>query len=364
MAKDLYGLLELKEDASDADIRKAYRRLAKQCHPDLNPDDKAAEDRFKEIAGAFSILGDAEKRAAYDRGEIDERGEPRYAGAGPGAGMGAGPGGGPGGGPYWRDFAEGPDGRKYTYTWTEGGPEGFAAGGFDDILNQFFGGGRAGQHGGGHPGGGYPGGGYPGGGAGGGAGGGPRGGPGGAEGFAFPGADARYALAVDFLDAVNGATKQIQLPDGSALNVKIPAGLRDGQTLRLKGKGQPGHGGATAGDALVEVSVRPHPRFRRKGADIETDLAVSLPEAVLGAKVPVPTVSGEVQLTVPKGASSGTVLRLKGKGVPGAAGRAAGDQLVRLQVVLPKQVDPELEAFMTEWAEKHPYDPRAGKGGA
>ncbi|MFC3228242.1 DnaJ C-terminal domain-containing protein [Marinibaculum pumilum] len=340
MAKDLYGLLDLKKDASDADIRKAYRRLAKQYHPDLNPDDKAAEERFKEISGAFSILGDADKRAAYDRGEIDERGEPRYAGAGPGAGMGAGP----GGGPYWRDFAEGPDGRKYTYTWTEGGPEGFAAGGFDDILNQFFGSGRAGQHGGG-------------------AGGGPRGAAG-AGGFAFPGADARYALAVDFLDAVNGATKQIQLPDGSALNVKIPAGLRDGQTLRLKGKGQPGHGGAPAGDALVEVSVRPHSRFRRKGADIETDLAVSLPEAVLGAKVPVPTVTGEVQLTVPRGASSGTVLRLKGKGVPAGSGRPAGDQLVRLQVVLPKEVDPELEAFMTEWAEKHPYDPRSGKGGS
>lgn len=328
MAKDLYSVLGLQKGASEAEIRKAYRDLAKQHHPDLNPDDKSAEDRFKEVSNAFTILNDAEKRAAYDRGAIDERGDPKHAAGGAG----------PGQGPYWRDFADGPGGRKYTYSHAEDGPEGFAAGGYDDILNEFFG-------------------------RGGGARGGPGSGPGG--GFAFPGADARYALSVDFLDAVNGVSRQIQLPDGSQLNVRIPAGLRDGQILRLKGKGQPGHGGAPAGDALVEVQVRPHPRFRRKGADIEIDLPVSLPEAVLGAKVPVPTVSGEVQVTVPKGANSGTVLRLKGKGVPGAGKRAAGDQLVRLQVVLPKDADAELEAFMTDWAESHPYDPRAGaEGGA
>ena len=333
MAQDLYGVLGLKKGASEADIRKAYRSLAKQHHPDLNPDDKAAEERFKKVSNAFSILNDADKRAAYDRGEIDEHGDPTHpAGAG-----------GPGQGPYWRDFADGPGGRKYTYSHAEGGPEGFAAGGFDDILNEFLnrGGGRR---------------------AGGGMGGGPGGMGGG--GFAFPGADARYALAIDFLDAINGATRQIQLPDGSQLNVRIPAGLRDGQTLRLKGKGQPGHGGAPAGDALVEVAVRPHPRFRRKGSDIEVDLPVSLPEAVLGAKVTVPTVAGEVSVRVPKGANTGTVLRLKGKGVPAAGGRAAGDQLVRLQVMLPREVDADLEAFMTDWAAKHPYDPRGGADGS
>lgn len=326
MAKTLYTVLGVEKGAPEAEIRKAYRKLAKQHHPDLNPDDKAAEERFKEVSNAFAILNDAEKRAAYDRGEIDEKGDPKF-----GAGFGgAGP---TGQGPYWRDFAEGPGGRKYTYSYSEGGPEGFAAGGFDDILNQFFGG--------------------------------RSGGPGGAAGggFAHPGADARYTLAVDFLDAVNGATKQIQLPDGSQLNVRIPAGLRDGQVLRLKGKGQPGIGGAAPGDALVEVTVRPHPRFRRKGEDIEIDLPVSLPEAVLGAKVQVPTVSGTVTLTVPKGASTGTVLRLKGKGVPGTGKRAAGDQLVRLQVMLPKQVDAELEDFMKQWAENHGYDPRAESAG-
>lgn len=327
MAKDLYERLGVARDASDADIRKAYRRLAKRYHPDLNPDDKAAEERFKEISTAFAILGDAEKRAAYDRGEIDENGEPRFA---PGSGAGSGR----GHGPFWRDFAEGPGGRKYTYSYADEGPEGFAAGGFDDILNQFFGsraGGTRRTAGGG--------------------------------GFAFPGADARYALTIDFLDAVNGATKQIALPDGSQLNVRIPAGLRDGQVLRLKGKGEPGIGGGPPGDALVEVTVRPHPRFRRRGDDIEIDLPISLPEAVLGGKVEVPTVSGAVSMRIPRGASTGTVLRLKGKGVPAAGRRPAGDQLVRLQVMLPKQVDAELEEFMRRWSQSHAYDPRAEGSG-
>jgi len=329
MAKDLYDILGVAKGASSAEIKKAYRKLAKQHHPDLNPDDKSAEDRFKQASAAFSILSDPERRAAYDRGEIDAKGDPTFAGGQ----------GGPGQGPYYRDFADGPGGRKYTYAHAEEAPEGFVAGGFDDILNQFFGGGRAGA--------------------------GPRGDPRGGDfrkgaAFAYPGADARYALTVDFLDAVNGATRQIQLPDGAQLSVRIPPGLRDGQILRLKGKGQPGLGDAPAGDALVEVTVRPHPRFRRKGNDIEIDLSVSLPEAVLGAKVPAPTVTGQVNVTVPPGANTGTVLRLKGRGVPARGRHAAGDQLVRLQVMLPAKIDPDLERLVREWAADHSYDPRAG----
>lgn len=337
MARDLYAVLGLEKGADEAEIKKAYRKLAKQHHPDLNPDDKGAEERFKEASNAFAILGDPERRAAYDRGEIDAKGDPTFAGAGrPGSRQS-----GARQGPYYRDFAEGPGGRKYTYAYTEDGPEGMGAGGFDDILNQFFGGRGAGP------------------GAGFGAG---PGGRGEAGGFAFPGADARYALAVEFLDAVNGATRQIQLPDGSQLNVRIPPGLRDGQVLRLKGKGQTGIGGAPPGDALVEVTVRPHPRFRRKGDDIEIDLPITLPEAVLGAKIPAPTVTGQVSITVPKGANTGTVLRLKGRGVPAHGRHPAGDQLVRLQVMLPAQIDPDLERLVADWARTHPYDPRAGKG--
>jgi DnaJ-class molecular chaperone len=173
------------------------------------------------------------------------------------------------------------------------------------------------------------------------------------------GADVRYQLAVDFLDAVNGAKRRLTMPDGKTLDVTIPAGLRDGQTLRLKGQGQPGLSGGPAGDAYVEIQVRPHKLFERKGQDIHVELPVTLAEAVLGGKVTVPTVTGPVAMTVPKGSNTGTVLRLKEKGVPAPKGGARGDQYVRLKVVLPDKPDPELEAFVRAWSAKHPYDARA-----
>jgi DnaJ-class molecular chaperone len=166
-----------------------------------------------------------------------------------------------------------------------------------------------------------------------------------------------YRMEVDFLEAVNGASRRVTMPDGNQLDLTIPPGVRDGQVLRLKGKGAPGIGGGPPGDALVEIGVRPHPLFERQGDDIVMELPITIDEAVLGAKVEVPTVTGRVALTVPKGASSGQVLRLKGKGVKRA--RGAGDQLVRLKVVMPRTVDPDLEGFMRTWRETHSYDPRA-----
>jgi DnaJ-class molecular chaperone len=173
------------------------------------------------------------------------------------------------------------------------------------------------------------------------------------------GADVRYQLAVDFLDAVNGAKRRLTMPDGKTLDVTIPAGLRDGQTLRLKGQGQPGPSAGPAGDAYVEIQVRPHKLFERKGQDIHVELPVTLAEAVLGGKVTVPTVTGPVTMTVPKGSNTGTVLRLKEKGVPAPKAGTRGDQYVRLKVMLPDKPDPELEAFVREWSAEHPYDARA-----
>ncbi|HEX2255369.1 MAG TPA: J domain-containing protein, partial [Afifellaceae bacterium] len=173
------------------------------------------------------------------------------------------------------------------------------------------------------------------------------------------GPDMQYRMEVEFLEAANGVKKRVVMPDGNSLDISIPAGVRDGQVLRLKGKGGPGISGGPAGDALVEIAVRPHPLLERQGDDIVVELPITIDEAVLGAKVEVPTISGRVRVNVPKGASSGQTLRLKGKGVKAGPGRAAGDQLVQLKIVLPRDVDPELSEFMTTWRERHPYDPRA-----
>jgi DnaJ-class molecular chaperone len=172
------------------------------------------------------------------------------------------------------------------------------------------------------------------------------------------GRDLRYNMSVDFLEAVNGAKKRVTMPDGRTLDLAIPPGTRGGQTLRLKGKGMPGAGGPD-GDALVEIEVRPHPLFERDGNDIVVEVPISLDEAVLGGKVEVPTVSGKVSVSVPKGASSGQTLRLRGKGVPAGKDRAAGDQRVKLKIVAPPAIDAELETFMKTWRETHGYNPRA-----
>jgi DnaJ-class molecular chaperone len=282
---DPYAVLGVKKESSQEEIQKAYRQLAKKLHPDLNPGNKQAEEQFKTVSAAYDLLGDAEKRARFDRGEIDASGAERPQQR------------------YYRDFAEG---GGYT---SDAGYADFEDP--DDILSQVFGrGGRAN--------------------------------------IRMRGSDAHYRLALDFLDAINGGKQQITLPDGAVLDVNIPAGTRDGQVLRLRGKGRPGLNGGADGDALVEIEVRPHPVFIRKGDDIHVDLPISLSEAVLGGKVRVPTPTGAVNMTVPKWANTGTVLRLKGKGVARADG-GNGDELVTLRIMLPEKPDPELEKFVAQW---------------
>jgi DnaJ-class molecular chaperone len=300
LSADPYETLGVNKNASQAEVQKAYRRLAKKLHPDLNPGNKKAEEQFKEVSTAYDLLGDADKRARFDRGEIDSSGaeRPRQR--------------------YYRDFSD--NGAANPYTSNEGFAD-FA--GADDILSEIFG---------------------------------RRGGGAGAS-LRMRGQDANYRLELDFLDAINGAKRQVTLPDGSAIDVTIPPGTRDGQILRLRGKGRPGIGGGAAGDALVEISVRPHRVFTRKGDDIHVELPISLREAVLGGKISVPTPSGSVTMTVPKWSNSGTVLRLKGKGVSRATG-GRGDEYVTLKIVLPKKPDPELEKFVAQWRSARTDSPR------
>ncbi|ODR98534.1 molecular chaperone DnaJ [Methyloceanibacter methanicus] len=307
MAEDLYSVLGVAKSASAEEITKAYRKLAKKLHPDLNPGDAAAEEKFKEISSAYSILNDEEKRGQYDRGEIDASGQERPEAR------------------YYREYAGGPGGTRYR---SSAGYEDM--GDFSDLFGDLFGGG-AGMHGAGMHGGGQR---------------------GGAR-FSMPGQDAQYHLDIPFLDAVNGTKTRITLPDGSTLDVTIPPGVNEGQVLRLKGKGHPGLGEGPPGDALVEVGVKPHPVFKRDGSNIVVELPISLDEAVLGGKVEVPTISGKVAMTVPAGATSGQTLRLKGRGVKGK-----GDQLVKLNVAMPETIDDDLKRFIEEWKQTHAYDPR------
>ncbi|MBJ7533626.1 DnaJ domain-containing protein [Rhodomicrobium vannielii ATCC 17100] len=311
---DPYTILGVSKTATDDEIRKAYKSLAKKNHPDLNPGDKEAEARFKDISAAYTFLGDKEKRRAYDAGEIDEQGQEKPQRR------------------YYRDYADTGAGERY-YTSPEGGFEGFGGSGdfsdlFGDILRR----------------------------RGAGTGTGAGAGPGGAQ-FRMRGGDAHYALPVDFLEAVNGAKKRVDMPDGKTLEITIPAGVEEGQTLRLKGQGMPGIGGGPAGDALITVSVLPHPVFRREGQDIKSVLPVTLGEALAGGSVPVETVTGPVNVKIPKNSNTGRVLRLRGKGVQG---KAKGDHLVELQVVLPPEPDAALEDFVTAWERDHPYNPRQG----
>ena len=303
MSDELYDALGVKKTATAEEIRKAYRAMAKKCHPDLNPGDAKAEETFKKVQGAYAILNDAEKRKLYDSGAIDAQGNERQHG-------------------YYREYASDPGAHPYQ------SDAGFAD--IGDIFSDLFGG-RA------------------------------RGGDG-QGGFRMRGGDVRYSLDISFEEAVLGAKKRVTMPDGKSLDIAIPPGQRDGQMLRLRGKGMPGHGGGAEGDALIEVHVAAHPVFRRDGNDIRSELAVGLHEAVLGAKIPVPTVGGTVTMTIPAGSNSGDTLRLRGKGVPAAGRRAAGDQFVTLRVVLPAKPDEKLRGFMQEWAKDHAYDPRGGKG--
>ncbi len=301
MPADPYQTLGVKKDASDKEIQKAYRRLAKKLHPDLNPGNKQAEEQFKDVSVAYDLLSDAQKRARFDRGEIDASGaeRPRQR--------------------YYRDFADGGTSNPYS---NDAGFADFTAG--DDFFSEIFGRQARGN-------------------------------------VRRRGQDAHYRLALDFLDAINGGKRQLTLPDGSVLDVAIPPGTRDGQILRLRGKGSPGVGGGPPGDALIEIEIRPHRIFTRKGDDIHLELPISLREAVLGGKVKVPTPSSEVTMSIPKWSNTGTVLRLKGQGVPRPNG-SRGDEYVTLKVMLPETPDPELEKFVAQWRPATARNPRETMG--
>lgn len=308
MADDPYQVLGVKRDATEAEIRTAYRKLAKKHHPDLNPGKPEAAERFKAINQANDILSDAEKRRRYDSGEIDAAGNEK-----------------PPERPFYRDYAEARGGQGRYSTSGNIDPEEL-----EELLAQAFGRGRASR-----------------GGSGGGAGAGPE--------FKMRGSDAHYSLTISFLDAANGTTRRISLPEGKTLDVRIPEGAQDGQILRLKGQGNPGFGGGPSGDALVEVTIAPHPFLRREGDDIVVELPVTISEAVLGASLEVPTIKGNVRLTIPPGSGTGTRLRLRGRGIG-----ANGHQYVELKLVHPPADEPELAGFLRDWNPRHPFNPRAG----
>ncbi|PLX33103.1 MAG: molecular chaperone DnaJ [Hyphomicrobiales bacterium] len=300
---DPYKVLGLDKTASPAEIKKAYRGLAKKYHPDTSGDDKSAADKFAEISTAYELLGDKDKRAQYDRGEIDEKGNSRFH---PGMGGMGGMGGHP--------FGAG------------GGGHPFGGGGFsaEDLFSGIFG---AGQRGG--------------------------------AGMRMKGQDRHYSLKVNLLDTVSGATRRLNLPTGQTLDVRIPPGVEDGQIIRLKGQGEAGLGGGPAGDAMVTVEVLPDPLFQREGDNLRLELPITLYEAVLGGKVRAPVPGGSVQLTIPPGSSGGKTLRLKGKGVQPKT-RPAGDLLVKLRIELPNETDEKLDELMRRHRDENPYNPRGG----
>ncbi|AWJ85409.1 molecular chaperone DnaJ [Azospirillum sp. TSH58] len=318
--RDPYQILGLTRSASADDIKKAYRKLAKEFHPDLKPGNAANEERFKEISAAYTLLSDSDKRARFDRGEIDASGQERHHGFG------------------GRSRANAGRSRAYSGAGGAGaGDDSFFGG--EDWFSDLFGGGR--KRGG--PGGG---------GAGGAAGGGSR----------SRGSDINYSVSVPFVEAAQGTKRRISLSNGKSIDVTVPPGTEDQAKLRLKGQGLPGAGGFGAGDAIVEVHVEAHPFFTRQGSDIHVEVPITLNEAVLGATIRVPTISGPVALKIPPGANTGSTLRLRGKGVMNQATKQAGDQYVKLKVVLPDPPDAELVKFMEEWSRTRSYDVRKKAG--
>ena len=310
--KDPYAILGLDRAANEAAVKAAYRKLAKRHHPDLHPDDPKAAERFQELNAANDILSDADKRARFDRGEIDAEGHET-----------------PPRGPFYRDFHDGSrqghDGSRQGAGPGGGGPGAGMGGGAgfseEDIAAFFarqFGGGRGGA------------------------------------GYSAPGQDLLYNLTLGFVEAANGTSRRVLLPDGRALDVKIPAGIEDGHIIRLKGQGRPGMGGGPPGDAMIEVAVAPDAFLRREGDDIHLDLPVTLKEAVLGASVSVPTLKGAVKLTIPPGSGDGTRLRLRGRGI------REGHQFVTVKVAVPPAEEPALAEFLRSWTPSHPFNPRAG----
>jgi DnaJ-class molecular chaperone len=310
LARDPYQELGVSRGASADEIRKAFRKLAKANHPDTNPNDKAAEERFKKVSAAFDIVGDAEKRKKYDAGEIDADGRETMRGFG-----GAGPFGGQ------SPFGGGARGGAQA--------EGFENVDLSDLFGEILG--RRGGGGAGPGGGGF-------------------------GGFGSQrGSDVRAKLEVDLEDTIHGAKRRIAFSDGRTIDVTIPKGAEEGQTLRLKGQGSPGRAGP--GDAFIELTIRPHPVFRREGEVLVMDLPVSIPDAVLGGKVEARTPDGVVALTVPKGSNSGQSLRLKGRGPTLSSGKR-GDLLAKIVLILPEKPDAELEAFAERWRKERPYKPK------
>ncbi|HEX7759500.1 MAG TPA: J domain-containing protein [Caulobacteraceae bacterium] len=308
MAQDPYVELGISRSASADEIRKAFRKLAKANHPDTNPNNKTAEEKFKRVSAAFDIVGDPDKRKKFDAGEIDADGRETMRGYGGGDPFGRGAGGDP--------FGRGAGGFR---------SQSFEGADFSDILGEMFGnrGGGAGM--------------------------------GGRGGFQSRGSDVKAKLEIDLEESIAGGKKRIAFSDGRTLDVTIPKGAADGQVMRLKGQGAPGRGGP--GDAMIELVIRPHPIYRREGDALVMDLPVSVPDAVLGGKVTAPTPDGPVTLSVPRGSNTGQTLRLKGRGLAdGQGGR--GVLLARLVVTLPEQSDPELERFAETWRRDRPYSPK------
>ncbi len=304
---DPYKVLGVDRNASADDVKRAYRKLAKQLHPDLNPGDTKVEQQFKEVSLAYTIRGDPEKRKRFDRGEIDASGQETGWRGG-----------------FYRNYAEGSGGSKYStheFRFDHG---------LDDIFSEFFGGRRE------------------------------RGGA--RHNVRRRGADVSYEITVGFLEATKGAKKRLALADGKTLDVTIPAGTEDQQTLRLKGQGLPGLGGAPAGDAFIKVTIEPDRIFTREGLDVHLEVPISLHEAISGGSVQVPTIQGKVSMKIPPGANSGTTLRLKGKGITDRKSGEQGDQFVKLKVMLPDDLDQEFKDFIETWYKKRPYDPRSKSG--
>ncbi|WP_134678409.1 DnaJ C-terminal domain-containing protein [Paracoccus ravus] len=302
MAEDPYKALGLGKTASQDEIKKAYRRIAKTDHPDLNPD-PVAHERFKAASTAYDLLKDPEQRGRFDRGEIDASGQERPQRH------------------YYRDYAQAGD-----------NPYRPGAQDFDDLSDVFsdlFGQGGSRRRG-------------------------------GARSFDMRGQDQRFTMEIDFMTAARGGSTRITMPDGALLDVKVPEGARDGQIIRLRGKGAPGYGNGGPGDALLTLIVAEDPDWRRDGDDVETTLPITLDEAVLGGKVEAETIDGPVMINVPRGSNTGQKLRLKGRGLKGEGGKR-GDQHVVLKVVMPPRIDDDLARFMREWRENNAYDPRRGK---
>jgi DnaJ-class molecular chaperone len=342
--RDPYQVLGVQKSADAAAVKSAFRKLAKKLHPDANKDSPTAATQFSELNAAYEILGDEAKRKQFDAGEIDAEGKPSMrgfegfgAGAGPGARGGFGGQSGFGNGDtIFETFTYGPEGaRRSSGGGRRGGAAGAGGGNFEDILKGLFGGGAGpqGGFGGTH---------------------GPRGGFAQEDFGGGAGRDVQAAVTATLAQVASGAKLRVRLPTGKDVEVKIPAGVTDGQTIRLKGQGLPGPGGD--GDALITIGILPDPRFTRDGNDLRLELPVTLYEAVLGAKVRVPTLDGAVTLTVPPNTSSGKVFRLKGKGMP--AKGATGDLLATIRIALPESKDADLEALMEKWRDGKPYNPR------